>query len=74
MAQRQAQVFPTQEIKEEKPNGSLVVVFQVGHFKAIRDILRFWIPHITILEPETFRQKLLAEVKTQVKTQEIETK
>lgn len=35
-----------------------------------RDILKSWIPHITILEPEAFRQKLLAEVKDWVKMQE----
>jgi hypothetical protein len=48
-------MFPTQEIKEERPDGSLVVVFPGGAtFEAIRDILKSWIPHITILEPEEF--------------------
>ena len=71
---KRRKMFPTQEIKEERPDGSLVVVFRVGHFEAIRDILKSWIPHITILEPEAFRQKLLAEVKDWVKMQEMETK
>lgn len=70
---KRRKMFPTQEITEEKPDGSLVVVFRVGHFEAIRDILKSWIPHITILEPQAFRQKLLAEVKDWVKMQERQT-
>ncbi len=70
---KRRKMFPTQEITEEKPDGSLVVVFRVGHFEAIRDILKSWIPHITILEPQAFRQKLLAEVKDWVKMQEKQT-
>jgi len=63
-------MFPTQEIKEEKPDGSLIVSFRVGHYEAIRDILKSWIPHITVLEPKTIRQNLLSEVKDWVKKQE----
>jgi predicted DNA-binding transcriptional regulator YafY len=62
-------MFPTQEIKEEKPDGSLIVSFRVGHYEAIRDILKSWIPHITILEPKAIRQNLLSEVKDWVKKQ-----
>ena len=63
-------MFPTQEIKEERPDGSLVVTFRVGHFEAIRDILKSWIPNILILEPEEFRKGLLKDVKDWVKRQE----
>lgn len=66
---KRRKMFPTQEIKEERPDGSLVVTFRVGHYEAIRDILKSWIPHITILGPEAFRQKLLAEVKDWVQKQ-----
>jgi predicted DNA-binding transcriptional regulator YafY len=67
---KRRKMFPTQEIREEKPDGSLVVTFRVGHFEAIRDILKSWIPHITILEPEEFRKDLLKDVKDWVKRQE----
>jgi len=63
-------MFPTQEIKEERPDGSLIVTFRVGHFEAIRDILKSWIPNIVILEPEEFRKDLLKDVKDWVKRQE----
>jgi len=42
----------------------------VGHFEAIRDILKSWIPNIVILEPEEFRKDLLKDVKDWVKRQE----
>jgi predicted DNA-binding transcriptional regulator YafY len=67
---KRRKIFPTQEIIEERQDGSLVVAYHVGHFEAIRDILKSWIPHITILEPAAFRQNLLAEVKGWVKRQE----
>ena len=63
-------MFPTHEIKEERPNGSLVVTFRVGHFEAIRNMLKSWIPNIVILEPEEFRKDLLKDVKDWVKRQE----
>jgi len=67
---KRRQIFPTQEIKEEKPDGSLVVTFRVGRYEAIRDILKSWIPNIVILEPEEFRTDLLKDVKGWVKRQE----
>ena len=44
-------MFPTQEIKEERPDGSLVVTFRMGQYEAIRNILKSWIPNIVILGP-----------------------
>jgi len=67
---KRRKMFPTQEIKEERPDGSLVVTFRVGHYEAIRDILKSWIPNIVILEPEEFRKALLKDVKHWVKQQE----
>jgi len=63
-------MFPTQEIKEERPDGLLVVTFRVGHYEAIRNILKSWIPNIMILAPEEFKKDLLKNVKGWVKKQE----
>jgi predicted DNA-binding transcriptional regulator YafY len=60
---KRRKMFPTQEIKEERPDGSLIVTFRVGHFEAIRHIIKSWIPNITILEPEDFRKSLIEDVK-----------
>jgi len=67
---KRRKMFPTQEIKEERPDGSVVVTFRVGSYEAIRNFLKSWIPNIVILEPEDFKKELLKDVKGWVKRQE----
>jgi predicted DNA-binding transcriptional regulator YafY len=67
---KRRKMFPTQEIIEERPDGSLIVTFRVGRFEAIRDILKSWIPHIIILSPKDFRDDLLHDIKEWVMKQE----
>jgi predicted DNA-binding transcriptional regulator YafY len=67
---KRRKMFPTQEIKEERPDGSVVVTFKVGRYEAIRNFLKSWIPNIVVLEPEDFRKALLKDVKGWVKRQE----
>jgi predicted DNA-binding transcriptional regulator YafY len=69
---KRRKMFPIQEIKEERPDGSIVVTFRVGNYEAIRNILKSWIPNIVILEPEEFKKDLLADVKGWLKRQESE--
>ena len=45
-------MFPTQEIMDEKPDGSLVVSFKVGRFEEVRDLIKIWLPHVKILKPD----------------------
>ena len=66
---KRRKMFPTQEIKDERPDGSLVVTFRVGHYEAIRNILKSWIPNIIILAPEDFRISLIEDVKSWLKRQ-----
>ena len=67
---KRRKVFPTQEITEEREDGSLIVTFRVGRYEAIQDILKSWLPHITILEPTEFRDAFLADMKKWVQRQE----
>ena len=67
---RRRMIFPTQELKEERRDGSIVVTFRVGRFEAIRNVLKSWIPNIVILEPDNFRKDFLKDVKGWVKRQE----
>ncbi|MCX5847619.1 MAG: WYL domain-containing transcriptional regulator [Deltaproteobacteria bacterium] len=67
---KRRKMFPTQEIKEEKPDGSLVVTFRVGHYEAIRNILKSWIPNIVLLAPEDFRVSLIEDVTGWLKRQD----
>ena len=67
---KRRKMFPTQEIKEERPDGSLIVTFRMGQYEAIWNILKAWIPNIVILEPEVLKRDFLFEVKIWVKRQE----
>jgi len=67
---RRRKMFPTQEIKEERLDGSLVVSFRVGQYEAIINILKSWIPNIVILAPEEFRKPLISDIKKWPKRQE----
>jgi predicted DNA-binding transcriptional regulator YafY len=67
---KRRRMYPTQEIKEERPDGSMVVTFRVGNYEAIRNILKSWIPNLVILAPDDFRQELLNDVKGWVTRQE----
>jgi predicted DNA-binding transcriptional regulator YafY len=66
---KRRKMFPTQEIREERPDGSLVVSFRMGKYEAIQNILKSWIPHIVILEPEEFKKDLLEDVRRWVRKQ-----
>ena len=67
---RRRRMFPTQEIKEERPDGSLLVTFRVGTYEAIRTVLKSWIPNIVILSPEELRASFTEDVKEWLKRQE----
>jgi predicted DNA-binding transcriptional regulator YafY len=67
---KRRKMFPTQEIKEERPDGSVIVSFRVGRYEAIRNFLKSWIPNIVILTPEDFKKELLKDVNRWVKRQE----
>jgi len=46
------------------------VTFSVGHYEAIKNMLKSWIPNITIISPESLREQILADVKAWTKKQE----
>ena len=59
---KRRKIFPTQEIRETKPDGTLIVSLKVGHFGEIRETLKMWLPNIRVLSPAPFRDALLAEM------------
>jgi len=68
---KRRKMFPTQEIKEERPDGSIIVTFRVGYYEAIRNILKSWIPDIIILEPEELKLSMIEDVQGWLKQQNI---
>jgi len=56
----------TQKIEQEYEDGSIEVSFEVSHDEDVDNIIKSWLPHIEILEPQKFRQKLLSELKNYI--------
>ncbi|NPV04493.1 MAG: transcriptional regulator [Syntrophaceae bacterium] len=59
---RRRKIFPTQEIRETKPDGSLIVSLKVGHFGEVRETLKMWLPNIKVLGPAEFRTGFEVEI------------
>jgi predicted DNA-binding transcriptional regulator YafY len=60
---KRRKVFPTQELREEKSDGSLVVSFLVGSYEEIRNILKTWLPNVKILAPEGLKEEFMKAMK-----------
>jgi predicted DNA-binding transcriptional regulator YafY len=67
---KRRKMLPNQEIKEERPDGSIVVSTKVGQYESIRGIIKSWTPHIVILEPDEFKNRVLEDMKEWIKRQE----
>jgi len=60
---KRREVFPTQEIREEKPDGSLIISFLSGNYEEIRNILKAWLSNVKILKPDELKQEFIEEIK-----------
>lgn len=57
----------SQKIEKEHTDGSLEVSFEVTNDEDIDNIIKSWLPHVEILKPQSFREKLLYELETYLK-------
>lgn len=57
----------SQKIINEYDDGSLEVSFEVSHDEDIDNIIKAWLPHVEILEPKRFREKLHNELEEYLK-------
>ncbi|KLE11425.1 hypothetical protein AF80_01615 [Aliarcobacter butzleri L355] len=60
---KQKDFLQSQEIEQELDDGSLIINFEISHDEDIDNIIKSWIPHIEILEPLRFKEKLKNELK-----------
>jgi predicted DNA-binding transcriptional regulator YafY len=60
---KRRKIFPTQEIREEKSDGSLIVSFLVGNYGEISNILKAWLPNVRILKPEELKHAFVDQIK-----------
>lgn len=59
---KRRKIFPTQEIRETKPDGSLIVSLKVGNFGEIRETLKAWLPNVRIITPEKIKASFVTEI------------
>jgi predicted DNA-binding transcriptional regulator YafY len=64
---RERKYHPTQEVEEERPDGRLVVSYELEGFEEMRSFCQGWGVGITVLEPDTLRERLRQEAKELVR-------
>nr|WP_318381402.1 WYL domain-containing protein [uncultured Enterobacter sp.] len=57
------QLLSDQGIKEQLPDGGLILTSQISHKKEILPIVQYWIPHLKILAPDGLQQELEDEIR-----------
>jgi len=62
----------SQKILKQNEDGSLEVSFEISHDEDIDNIIKAWLPHVEILKPKRFRDKMLNELKNYIKRVENE--
>lgn len=54
----------SQEIKKEHEDGSLTITFEVSADEDVDNLIKAWLPHIEVLKPTRFREKLASELQS----------
>jgi len=57
----------SQKIVKEKSDGSLIVSFAVTHEEDIDNIIKSWLPHIRVISPQSFKDKIKKELENYLK-------
>lgn len=56
----------SQRIERKFSDGSLIVNFQVSHDEDIDNIIKSWLPHIEVIEPKRYKDKLKKELENYI--------
>lgn len=59
---KQKDFLSSQKIETELEDGSLIITFEINHDEDIDNIIKSWLPHIEVLEPFEFRDRLKNEL------------
>ena len=57
----------SQKITKKHTDGSIEVSFEISHDEDVDNLIKSWLPHVEILQPKRFRDKLTNELKTYIK-------
>ena len=61
---KRRKLIANQVIEKELDDGSLILSARIGHANQVLPIVRYWIPHIRIISPESLQDELESEVRT----------
>lgn len=61
---RHQEQLPGQEIIESHADGSLILSTKISHPKQLFPVIRFWLPHLRIVEPVEWQQQLEEELRS----------
>lgn len=56
---KRRKLIANQVIEKELADGSLLISAKVGHQNQVMPIIRYWIPHIRVISPESWQKDLL---------------
>lgn len=59
---KRRKLIANQVIEKELEDGGLILSAKVGHTNQVLPIVRYWIPHLRIISPETLQLQLEAEL------------
>ena len=59
--------FISQKLIRENTDGSLVLSFVISHDEEIDNIIKAWLPHITVISPKRLRKKMQNELENYIK-------
>jgi predicted DNA-binding transcriptional regulator YafY len=57
----------SQKLVEENKDGSIVVSFEVSHDEDVDNLIKSWLPHVEVLAPKRFKERILQELKEYIK-------
>ncbi|AWY21129.1 WYL domain-containing protein [Moraxella bovis] len=61
---QQRQILPKQSIIAKQANGDWLIQSTVWHYDELSPIIRCWIPHLTIIEPKDWQDRLESELRS----------
>lgn len=67
---KRRKMYPYQEIRAERADGTIIVSFKVGNLEEIMNTLKVWLPYIKILQPEELKNIVLKDMKAWISWQE----
>jgi len=59
-----ANYFPSQKVLRTEKDGALLVETKIGHFMEVLPIVKRWIPHIKVIEPEDLKEEVKRSVRS----------